>query len=132
MSVSVSPEFVAVKGVDINIPSFIITSITSAPAGTLVPKTLFPISIPVVSLSNTNLLPETISTVSILLVIPLIKSVPVPKIFFGTYLISTFLSVLTVTYPFALFVFSPTSPPPNKTELSRKLNTLPFASSEKS
>ena len=98
MSVSVSPEFVAVKGVDINIPSFIITSITSAPAGTLVPKTLFPISIPVVSLSNTNLLPETILTVSILLVIPVIKSVPVPKIFFGIYLISIFLSVLTVTY----------------------------------
>ena len=130
MSVSISPEFVAVKGVDMNIPSFIITSITSAPAGTLVPKTLFPISIPVVSLSNTNLLPETISTISILLVIPVIKSVPVPKIFFGSYLISIFLSVLTVIYRFDLV--PPTSPPPNKTELSRKLNTLPFASSEKS
>ena len=98
MSVSISSEFVAVKGDDINIPSFIITSTTSAPSGTLVPKTLFPISIPVVSLSNTNLLPETILTVSILLVIPVIKSVPVPKIFFGIYLISIFLSVLTVTY----------------------------------
>ena len=134
-------------------PSFMIISITSvssppgwSASGTAFPKTLFPISIPVVSPIVNTLDPTVTLAITTFFVISvnILKLPPtsvaslenvgivVPNFVFGSYVISIFLLVLTSTYPFALPFVSPISPPPARTELSIKLNTLPFALSVKS
>ena len=139
-SINISSSLVTVvwKLPDKNTPWLITISTTSAPFSigssaplslslsinrTVSPKTLVPISIPLVSEISIKLLPATVSIVCLALTID-------SSVSFGWYFISIFLLVVTFLYnsPSSPPGFSlPTSPPPNKIELSTKLTISPFA-----
>ena len=147
INISFSSVIVVWKFPDKNTPPLITISITSAPFSmgssaplslslstnrTVSPKTLVPISIPLVSESLIKLLPATVLIVCLALTID-------SSVSFGWYFISIFLLVVTFLYNSPLTEpgasksgFSlPTFPPPNKTEFSIKLTISPFTASVK-